>query len=222
VILAKSGITNVATSVVTGDIAVSPIAGSTAINGFSLTLDVSGMFSTSSQLLGKAFAADYNPPTPATLTSAVSAMEAAYTDVAGRVNADVSRINIGGGLLGLGGNFGGAAAPLTGGIYTFSSDVTIVSDITFSGGSTDIFIIQINENLVQAANTNVILSGGALAGNIFWQVAGNVNVLAGAHMKGILLVKTDVTFVSGSSLSGHVLAQTACNLQVATITELAV
>jgi hypothetical protein len=33
------------------------------------------------------------------------------------------------------------------------------------------------------------------------------------------LVKTDVVFVTGSSLNGRVLAQTACNLQMATITE---
>jgi hypothetical protein len=38
-------------------------------------------------------------------------------------------------------------------------------------------------------------------------------------MEGILLVKTDVTFVTGSSLNGRVLAQTACALQKATIVE---
>jgi Ni,Fe-hydrogenase I large subunit len=60
---------------------------------------------------------------------------------------------------------------------------------------------------------------GALAKSIIWQIAGNVNVMAGAHMEGILLVKTDLTFVTGSSLFGRVLARTACNLQIATITE---
>jgi hypothetical protein len=40
---------------------------------------------------------------------------------------------------------------------------------------------------------------------------------AGAHLEGILLVYTDVTFVTGSSLAGRVLTQTACNLQKATI-----
>jgi hypothetical protein len=37
-------------------------------------------------------------------------------------------------------------------------------------------------------------------------------------MEGVLLVKTDVLFVTGSSLNGRVLAQTAVNLQMATIT----
>jgi hypothetical protein len=56
--------------------------------------------------------------------------------------------------------------------------------------------------------------------NIFWQVAGNVKVGAGAHiMKDILLVQTDVLFETGSFLSGRFLVQTACNLQKATITQ---
>jgi hypothetical protein len=84
VILAKSGISTVPNSVITGDIAVSPIAAG-AMTGFSLTLDSSGQFSTSSQVVGKAFAADYAAPTPANLISAVNAMEAAYTNTANRL-----------------------------------------------------------------------------------------------------------------------------------------
>jgi hypothetical protein len=36
-------------------------------------------------------------------------------------------------------------------------------------------------------------------------------------MEGILLVKTAVTFITGSTLNGRVLTQTACNLQSAVI-----
>jgi hypothetical protein len=63
------------------------------------------------------------------------------------------------------------------------------------------------------------LTNGALAKNIFWQVAGHVTVGAGAHMEGILLVKTDVLLETHASMNGRVLTQTACNLQMATITE---
>jgi hypothetical protein len=37
-------------------------------------------------------------------------------------------------------------------------------------------------------------------------------------MEGIILGKTAVTFITGSSLNGRILAQTACTLQKATIT----
>jgi hypothetical protein len=216
VILTKTGISTVPTSAITGDIAVSPIA-ATAITGFSLTADSSGTFSTSTQVDGSVSASNYATPIPSLLTTAVSDMEAAYTDAAGRVNSDAARINLGTGALG--GVFGGADAKLTPGIYTFGSDVTIGAEIYFSGSDTDIFIIQITGNLLQAADTKVMLSDGALAKHIFWQVAGKIEVDAGAHMEGILLVKTAVLFKTGSSLNGRVLAQTACDLQSAMITQ---
>jgi hypothetical protein len=107
---------------------------------------------------------------------------------------------------------------LTPGVYTFDTDVSVTGDIFFDGSATDIFIIQMAGNLVQyAADYDVTLKNGALARNIFWQVAGEVTVGAGAHMEGILLVKTAVLFKTGSSLSGRVLAQTRCDLQKATV-----
>lgn len=56
-------------------------------------------------------------------------------------------------------------------------------------------------SLLQDAGTMVLLDG-VLAENIFWQVAGQVNIGAGAHMEDVLLVKTDALFVTGSSLDG--------------------
>jgi hypothetical protein len=230
VILTKTGISTVPDSVITGNIAVSPIA-ATALTGFSLTLDAGGKFSTSIQLQGnKAYAANYFPPTPAVLSTAVSNMETAYTDAAGRLNPDPERINLGGGVLG--GVFGGGEMdgngethPLTPGVYTFGSGVSIEQDITFEGTNPgdgedpDVFIIQIAGNLIQATNTKVFLTGGALAENIFWQVAGFVEVGKGAEMQGNLLVFTSVNFKTGSSLvTGRVLSQTACTLDQATIT----
>ena len=79
-------------------------------------------------------------------------------------------------------------------------------------------ILKTTGNLLQAAGTKVFLQGSARAENIFWQVAGNVEVGAGTELVGILLVFTDVTFITGSSLNGRILAQTACTLQMATIT----
>ena len=68
-ILAKSGISSVPNSVITGDIAVSPIT-ATAITGFSLTQDATNVFSSSTQITGKAYAADYASPTPSNLFAA--------------------------------------------------------------------------------------------------------------------------------------------------------
>jgi hypothetical protein len=209
-ILAKSGISTVPSSKITGDIAVSPIA-ATAMTGFSLTLDSTAQFSTSVQVVGQAHAASFGGAVATKLTTAVSNMEAAYTDAAGRLNPTAARINPEGGVLGV--VAGTSASPLTPGVYTFDGNVLLSNDIYFEGTNTetDIFIIQMAGNLLQNPNLRVHLTNGALAKNIFWQVAGNVKVMAGSHMEGILLVKTDVLFMTGSSLNGRVLAQTACN-----------
>jgi hypothetical protein len=209
VILTKSGISTVPDYVITRKIGVSPIA-ATALTGFSLTLDPGGQFSTSIQLHsppgGKVYAANYSPPTPAILSTAVSNMETAYTDAAGRLNPDPERINLGGGVLG--GVFGGEAYPLTPGVYTFGSGVSIEQHITFEctnktddDQDPDVFIIQMTGNLIQAASTKVFLTEGALAENIFWQVAGFVEVGVGAEMQGIILGFTSVVFKTGSSLA---------------------
>jgi hypothetical protein len=204
VILASAGISTVPDSKITGDIAVSPIA-ATAMTGFSLTADSTNVFSESAQVTGQAFAADYAVPTPVKLTTAVSNMQDAYNDAAGRT-PNYSEYESG--ILG---------GDLTAGVYKFTTDVTIAGDITFSGGSTDIFIFQITGTLEQVGGTQVILSGGVDANNIFWQVSGQVNVGMGAHMEGIVLAKSNVLLETGSSINGRLLSQMAVALQVATV-----
>ena len=212
-VLAKTGISTVPSSVITGDIAVSPIA-ATGITGFGLSLAADGMSSTSSLVTdGTVYAADYLGKTASLLTTAISDMETAYTDAASRANT--MEKDLGAGEIG--------SLTLVPGVYTFGSNVNISDDVTLSGttaddGPTEIFIIQMTGDLMLAADMKVILTKGVLAKNVFWQVAGAVEVRAGATMKGILLVQTDVTFVTGSTLNGRVLAQTACVLQKATIT----
>jgi hypothetical protein len=213
VILAKTGISTVPASVVTGNIAVSPITVA-AITGFGLILDSSGTFSTASQLIGQAYGPDYVSPTPSVLTTAVGDMETAYTDAAGRPNdADPAKINLGSGIIG--------GMTLQTGVYTFDVDITIGTGtkLYFDGSDTDVFILRTTGSVVLAAGAEVILLNGALAKNIFWQVAGEVIVGAGAHLEGVLLVKTAAVFNTGASLNGRILVQTAVTLQMAVITE---
>jgi hypothetical protein len=72
-------------------VGVSPIA-ATGLTGFSLTLDPSGAFSTSTQVVGHLLAASYSAPTPATLTAAIGDMGTAFTDANGRVNPNFNNL----------------------------------------------------------------------------------------------------------------------------------
>jgi Ice-binding-like len=208
-ILAKSGISTVPPSAVTGALGVSPIK-SSAITGFSLILDSSGQFSTSSQVTGKVYAPDYASPTPVNLTTAVGDMQTAYTDAAGRTLPDYTELGSG--------NIGGMT--LAPGLYKWSTGVTIPSNVTLSGGPTNVWIFQIAGDLTIAGATSVILSGGAQAQNIFWQVAGGVGASLGttSQFEGTVMTVAGINLATSASITGRLLAQIAVTLDANSVT----
>ncbi|MDP3778929.1 MAG: ice-binding family protein [bacterium] len=207
VILAKSGISTTGNTSITGDIGVSPIA-ATAITGFGLVLDSSNTFSTSALVTGKVYAADYAAPTPANMTTAVSNMETAYTDAAGRTNPTATELGAG--------NIGGMT--LAPGLYKWSTNVTIPTNVTLSGGANDVWIFQIAQNLTVSSAVNIVLSGGAQASNIFWQVAGQTTLGTTSVFNGNILDQTAIVLNTGATLNGRALAQTAVTLDANTVT----
>jgi hypothetical protein len=94
------------------------------------------------------------------------------------------------------------------GLYTWGTGVTIPLDVTIAGGANDVWIFQISNDLDLSSATHVLLSGGAQAKNIFWQVAGSVTIHANAHFEGIILGQTGITLQTTASLHGRALAQT--------------
>ena len=205
VILAKTTITNVASSAITGDLGLSPAATS-FFTGFALT-NATG-FATSAQVTGKLYGADMVSPTPINLTTAVNNMQTAYTDAAGRPTPD---------FLALGnGNIGGKT--LAAGLYKWTNTVTLPSNVTISGGADDVWIFQIAGDLTVSNAVNITLAGGAQAKNIFWQVAGTVSLGTTSHFEGIILSKTGITFKTGASINGRALAQTAVILDQNAVT----
>ena len=207
VIVAKSGISTVPTSAITGNLAVSPAAAS-YITGFDLTADPTNVFATSSQVTGRVFAATYASPTPANLTTAVGDMETAFTDAASRA-PDVTELGAG--------NIGGMT--LAKGVYKWGTGLDVPTDVTLTGSATDVWIMQVAQGLTVASGTKVTLAGGALAKNVFWQVAGAVDLGTTSHFEGIVLTQTAIALHTGASITGRLLAQTAVTLESSTVTE---
>ena len=199
-ILAKSGISTVPTSAITGDIGVSPVA-ATAITGFPLTADFTNVFSTTPQVTGKVYASDFKPPTPANMTTAIGDMEIAFTDAAARAPG-ATELHAG--------DIGGKV--IVPGVYKWGTGLLIPIDVTLTGSATDIWIFQIAQNLTMSSAAKVVLSGGALPKNIYWQVAGAVALGTTAHCEGIVLSQTQITLATGASVNGRLLAQTAVTL----------
>jgi len=205
-ILAETGVTNVATSAITGNIGLSPTA-ATAITGSSLVMDPSGTFSTSTQVTGKIYAASYASPTPSMLTTAIGDMQTAYLDASGRTLPDF--VNLGSGEIG--------GLTLQPGLYQWTTGVTVSSAPTFSGGSTDTWILQVAGTLNMASGQTMLLAGGANPQNIVWAVASGVTLGTTSQFEGVLLGKTGITVETGGSMNGRALAQTLVALQQATL-----
>jgi hypothetical protein len=195
VILTKSGITDVPTSAVTGNVGVSPITG--AADHLSCA-----------EVTGKIYSVNKAGPPPCSikaprkLTNAVDDMQTAYKDAAGR---PPTIINLGGG------NIGGLT--LAPGVYSWDTDVNIPKDVTIRGGSHAVWIFQISKDLIVSDGESVVLRGHAQAQNIFWQVAGKVDMGTTSHVKGIILAKTLIAMKTGASIDGRLFAQTAVTLQ---------
>jgi uncharacterized repeat protein (TIGR02543 family) len=82
------------------------------------------------------------------------------------------------------------------------------------GNPDAIFIFQIAGDLTMASNQSVILSGGAQAKNIFWQVGGGAGAVidTDSHFEGIILTATAIHLRTRASFNGKLLAQTAVTL----------
>jgi len=206
-ILAKSGISNTGSSTsIVGDIGVSPIAAS-AITGFALANATLNQYATSTLVNGKVFAADYAPPTPVAMTLSVSDMELAYLDAESRILPDYTELG--------GGNIGGLT--LYPGLYKWTTNVNVGTDVVISGSATDVWIFQTSQDLFLSPYRKVLLTGGAMASNIFWQVAGQTTIGTSCVFNGNILCLTAIQLNTGATLNGRALAQTAVVLQNATI-----
>src|SRR6202035_2478055 len=163
VVLSKTGITDVPESVVTGNVGTSPITGAADLLSCA-------------EVTGKIYSVDAAGPAPCSikapskLTNAIGDMQTAYKDAAGR-SATITELGAG--------NIGGLT--LAPGVYSWSTDVTIPSNVALKGGRNDVWIFQISKNLALSSGTAVMLRGHARARNVIWQVAGKVSLGTTSH-----------------------------------------
>ena len=202
-VFGNSGISTVPTSVITGDIGTTSAA--TFLTGFDpLALDASGEYATSTQIVGggKAYAFDYSGSTPANMTAASGAFGAAYTEASGRA-ADVTGLYTG--------DLSGKT--LRRGVYKWITVVHAdITNVTLDGSATDIWILITSQKINFTGGARVILSGGAMAKNVFWVAAEDVEIQANSHLEGIVLGKTKIIMGSDATVNGRLFSQTAVTL----------
>jgi hypothetical protein len=205
-ILTKTGITDVTPSAITGHIGSSPITGA-AIGVTCVEMAVgSNIYS-----VDAAGPLPCSITDPVMLTTAVSDMETAYTTAAGRTQGVGPYLNVGAGTL--------TNQTLAPGTYTWGTNVTIPTDLTLTGGPNDVYLFQISGTLDISSARQVLLPNGALPKNIFWQVSGAVTLNSTSHFAGVILGQTKIDLITGATIDGRLLAQTAVNLDQNTIVQ---
>ena len=127
-------------------------------------------------------------------------MTTAYNDAAGRTE----------GATAVAGNLGGQT--LTPGLYKSTSSLEISSgDLTLDalGDANAVFIFQMASTLTTTVGRQVILSGGARAANVFWQVGSSATLGTGSVFKGNILALASITVTTGATVEGRLLARIA-------------
>ncbi|MDP1698840.1 MAG: ice-binding family protein [Xanthomonadaceae bacterium] len=191
--LASQTLTCTGGSAITGDVGLSP-GTSTSIIGFppcSLTgtLRASDLASPATQARADA--------ATAFIALAPAAM-AGGTDISGQ---DLGVINLGNG-----------AGVLTPGVYTFTTSGSLTGTLTLDGqGQVDpLFVFQFGSAFTSSdAGANMVLTNGAVAGNIFFQVGSSATIGTGNVMSGTFIADQSVTLKTGASLNGRAIGLNA-------------
>lgn len=179
-VLCGSGITNTGATTITGDLGLSP---GTSVGGFppgvlNGTLHINDAAANQGKL----------------------DITAAYNEAAGRTATDIVTIS---------GNIGGLT--LTPGLYKSTSSLALSSgDVTFDalGNPNAVFIIQVASSFTTTPGRKVILAGGALASNIYWQVGSSATFGTTTVFKGNVIAMQSITFDTGATLDGRALTRT--------------
>jgi Ice-binding-like len=178
-VLASSTVTSTGATALTGDLGLSP---GTSVTGF----PPGTITGTQNVTIAGAPGAEAN-------------LTLAYNNASGRTNCPVT----------ISGNIGGET--LTPGLYRSTSSLAISSgDLTLSGGGNPngVFIFQVASAFTTTSGRQVILSNGAQAGNVFWQIGSSATIGTTSVMMGTIMAHDSISMLTGSVLTGRAMAET--------------
>lgn len=194
-ILSSSDITNIPTSSITGDVGISPGVRS-SISGLTLP-----------EVTGTIYAADDADPVPANLIAAKNDAEAAYLNAVDATRGTPTPAS---------GNLNGLT--LTPGLYESGSSMEISPGgflyLDAQGDADAVFVFRSATSITTEATSEVVLTNGALAGNVYWVAGSAITLGTNCKMKGNLIASTSISLLTGARLDGRALIQGAAAGQI--------
>jgi hypothetical protein len=184
-VLAGSTVTNTGPSTIGGNLGVYP---GTAVTGFPP---------------GAVTGTVYTATGPGTVAEGAQAdLTVAYNDAAGRSPTASIPSSIGAA--------GIDKAHLVPGVYKASSSLEVSGALTLNarGNPNAVWIFQASSTLItDPAGSSVVLTNGAQACNVFWQVGSSATLNTGTAFQGTILALTSITVNSGDTITGRALAR---------------
>lgn len=138
---------------------------------------------------------------PGLLTIAKNDLTTAYGDAAARVVTSTIGTELGG-------------ATLTDGVYDSSSttfEIAAGQTLTLNGGGNadSVFIFKMGTTLTTFGSSKVVLTNGAQACNVFWQVGSSATLGSGTSFIGNIMADQSIADNGGSTVNGRFLARSA-------------
>jgi hypothetical protein len=179
-VLAGATVTNTGSSVVDGNLGLSP---GTAVTGFP-----------PGTVSGTIFAGD------AVAMQAETDLTSAYDFAAGEACPTGNNLT--------GKNLGGLT--LTPGVYCFSSSAQLTGTLTLNteGNSNAVFDFEIGSTLTTASNSSIAFTSAGQSNNVFWQVGSSATLGTTTEFAGNILADTSITLNTGANIQcGSALAE---------------
>ena len=119
----------------------------------------------------------------------------AYGDAAGRTPITNVATELGG-------------KTLKAGVYR-SATLGLTGTLTLNaqGNPDAVFIFKAGSTLITASSSNVVLTNGASACNVYWQVGSSATLNASTRFKGTIMALTSIGLKTGATLEGRALAR---------------
>ena len=189
-VLGASTVTNTGSSVVTGDLGVAPGSAITHFAG-----------APNGEIIG-------------TVNSANAEAAKAQLDSLTAFNAAAGLTPTTSGLAELNG------LSLSPGVYSGGAlQLANNGSLTLAGNSTAIWVFQAASSLTIGSATHILITGGANACNVFWEIGSSASIGTSAHFQGTVMARQSITAATGATVQGRLLAANgAVTLQSNTIT----